>query len=126
METFRQMVNDCIRIGLQSNVSTRIKLTKLCYHELDRYDVYSTYKLCAISHAAGILANRKTSIRRGFQPREPNAKKPLLNTYTGFKIVDGIVTSPMSEDMGFKDFSFQLVAACAETRPFCTLKHKLS
>ncbi len=88
METFRQMVNDCIRIGLENNVSTRIKLTKLCYHELSRYDVYSIYKICAISHAAGILANRKTSIRRGFEPRQPYAKRPLLATYTGFKIVD--------------------------------------
>jgi len=84
METFRQMVNDCIRIGLENDVSTRIKLTKLCYHELEQYDVYSIYKICAISHAAGILANRKASIRRGFEPRQPYAKRPLLVTYMSY------------------------------------------
>lgn len=91
MEMFRQMVNDCIRIGLENDVSTRIKLTKLCYHELERYNIYSTYKICAISHAAGILANRKTSIRRGCKPRQPYAIRPLLTAYTGFKIMDGIL-----------------------------------
>jgi putative transposase len=59
MKTFRIMVNDCIRIGLENDASTRIKLTKLCYHQLARYKIYSVYKLCAISHAAGILANGK-------------------------------------------------------------------
>lgn len=95
METFRQMVNDCIRIGLAHDISARIKLTKLCYHELERYNIYSTYKICAISHAAGILANRKTSIRRGFEPRQPYTKRPLLATYTRFKIVDSVLKVPL-------------------------------
>lgn len=101
METFRQMVNDCIRIGLENNVSTRIKLTKLCYHKLERYYVYSVYKICAISHAAGILANRKTSMKRGFEPRQPYAKRPLLATYTGFKIVNGILKVPLGDRQYF-------------------------
>jgi putative transposase len=101
MEIFRKMVNDCIRIGLENNVSTRIKLTKLCYHELANYDVYSVYKICAISHAAGILANRKTSIRRGLEPRQPYAKRPLLATYTGFKIADGILKVPLGDRQYF-------------------------
>lgn len=94
METFRQMVNDCIRVGLENKVSTRVKLTKLCYRIL-AYNIYSVYKICAISHAAGILANRKTSIRRGLTPKQPYAKKPLLATYTGFKIVNGLLKVPL-------------------------------
>lgn len=101
METFRQMVNDCLRLGLEKNVSTRIKLTKLCYHELTRYDVYSIYKICAISHATGILANRKTSIRRGHEPRQPYARRPLLTTYTGFKIMNGILKVPLGDRQYF-------------------------
>jgi putative transposase len=58
-------------------------------------DIYSTYKICAISRAAGILANRKTSIRRGFKPRQPYAKRPLLATYSGFKIVNGVLKVPV-------------------------------
>jgi hypothetical protein len=80
------------------------QLTKLCYHELERYDVYSIYKICAISHAAGILANRKTSIRRGFEPRQPYAKRPSLATYTGFKIVDGILKVPLGDRQYFDIF----------------------
>jgi CRISPR/Cas system CSM-associated protein Csm5 (group 7 of RAMP superfamily) len=100
-EIFRHRVNDCIRIGLENNMSTRIKLTKLCYHKLARYDVYSIYKICAISHAADILANRKTSIRRGFEPMQPYAKRPLLATYTGFKIADGVLKVPLGNRQHF-------------------------
>ena len=101
MEIFRQMVNDCIRIGLENNVSTRIKLTKLCYSQLARYSIYSIYKLCAISHAAGILANRKRSIKRGFQPRQPYATRPMLIAYIGFKIVDGALKVPLGKRQYF-------------------------
>ncbi|MCI0560460.1 MAG: hypothetical protein MN733_18390 [Nitrososphaera sp.] len=48
METFRKMVNDCIRIGLDSDASTLRKLSNLSYSQLARYDVISYYKLCAI------------------------------------------------------------------------------
>ncbi|MEW6603363.1 MAG: hypothetical protein AB1351_01590 [Thermoproteota archaeon] len=62
METFRQMVNDCIRIGLDNNASTLKQLSKLCYPKLEDYKIVSYYKLHAVSKAAGILANRKQSI----------------------------------------------------------------
>lgn len=31
METFRQMINDCIRVGLENNVSTLKSMTRFCY-----------------------------------------------------------------------------------------------
>lgn len=101
MQIFRRMVNDCIRIGLESNVSNRIRLTRLCYHDLERYDIYSIYKISAISHAAGILGNRKTSLRRGFEPRYPYARKLFLATYAGFKIADGILKVPLGNRQYF-------------------------
>ena len=61
----------------------------------------SVYKICAISHAAGILANRKTSIRRGYKPRQPYAKRLLLATYTGFKIVDSTLKVPLGDRQYF-------------------------
>jgi len=91
MKMFRITVDECIRIGLENDESTRIKLTKLCYHQLARYKIYSVYKLCAISHAAGILANRKKFFKRGFQPRQPYAARPLLVAYVEFKVVDGML-----------------------------------
>ena len=95
METFRNMVNDCIKIGLAHNVSSRKKLSTLAYHQLEKHKTYSKYKLCAISHTAGILANRKKSIKRGLQPRQPYATKSLLISCYDFKIVDGILKIPL-------------------------------
>ncbi|TMI21463.1 hypothetical protein E6H31_05755 [Candidatus Bathyarchaeota archaeon] len=68
------MVNDSIRIGLTNDTSSLRGLSLLAYSQLSRYDSPSYYKLCAISRAAGILAARKESIRRGYasRPRTPS------------------------------------------------------
>jgi putative transposase len=75
METFRQMVNDCIRIGLQNDVFSMKHLSKLCYPSLARYNILSYYKLHAISKAAGVLSNRKQSLKRGFPTKTPYLRK---------------------------------------------------
>lgn len=56
--------------------------------------------MCKISHAAGILANRKKSIMHGMNPR-PYAKKPLLVLCYGFKIADGILRVSLDERQYF-------------------------
>ena len=101
MESFRQMVNECIRIGLQNNVSTMKRLSKLCYPQLAEYDVISYYKLHAISKAAGILANRKQSIKRCRRTRDPYLKKPILVSSYGFKIIDGSLRVPTGDRQYF-------------------------
>jgi putative transposase len=101
MNTFRQMVNDCIKIGLDSNVSSLKKLSSLAYKQLARYDIISYYKLCAISHAAGILTNRKKSLQRGKAPRNPYTKRPFLIGCYGFKIADGVVRVPIGHRQYF-------------------------
>lgn len=98
METFRQIVNDCIRIGMENNISTMKKLSKLAYHQLEKYEIYSKYKVCAISQAAGILANRKKSINRGLQPRQPYASRPFIVSCYGFKIEKGMFKVPLGKD----------------------------
>src|SRR6267378_8451859 len=70
LDVFRRMVNDSIRIGLLNGASSLRSLSLLSYSQLARYDSPSCYKLCAISRAAGILASRKKSIKRGFPTRE--------------------------------------------------------
>jgi putative transposase len=57
------MINDCIKVGLENDISTMKRLCSLAYKQLASYDIISYYKKCAISHATGILANRKRSIR---------------------------------------------------------------
>ena len=102
METFRCMVNECIRIGLSNDASTLKRLSKLCYSKLAKYDILSYYKLNAISKAAGILANRKQSIKRGYPTKSPYVKKSILISSYGFKIVDGMMRIPLGKRRHFE------------------------
>jgi len=78
LEVFRRGVNESIRIVLANNLSSLRRLSLLSYDQLAHYDSPSCYKLCAISRAAGILASRKKSLRRGFPTRMPYAVRPQL------------------------------------------------
>src|SRR6266568_4912074 len=71
LEVFRRMVNESIRIGLANNASSLRKLSLLSYNQLAQYDSPSCYKLSAISRAAGILASRKKSLKRGSRLENP-------------------------------------------------------
>lgn len=95
METFRYMVNHCIRIGLENDSTTLKRLSNLAYHELRQYDILSYYKLHAISKAAGILSNRKQSIKRGIVTKNPYLKKPILVSCYGFKLENDIFKIPL-------------------------------
>ena len=96
LEVFRRMVNESIRIGLANNASSLRKLSLLSYNQLAQYDSPSYYKLCAISRAAGILASRKKSIRRGFPTRMPYAVRPQLVSCYGFKTKNGGLEIPVA------------------------------
>ena len=85
MSKFRNMVNDCIRIGLQNNVTSLKILSAKSYHYLDRYDILSYYKL-HISRASGILQNRKKSIKRGFKTKTPYLRNGMIISCYGFKV----------------------------------------
>lgn len=89
------MVNQCLVIGLSQNVSSLKSLCLLSYKELKGYALPSCYKLCAISRAAGILASRKKSLRRGFPTKSPHAVKPLLISCYNFKVENGYLRIPM-------------------------------
>ena len=98
LDTFRMMTNDCVRIALANNdASTLRRLSLLCYKELSRYSVVSYYKLHAISRAAGILASRKKSIRRGMPTKNPYAVKPQLVSCYGFKVENGVLKIPLGD-----------------------------
>jgi putative transposase len=95
LDLFRQMVNDSIRIGLLNDASSLRRLSRLSYNQLARYDSPSCYK-CAISRAAGILAARKKSIRRGFTTRTPYSFRQQLVSCYWFKIENGYLRIPVS------------------------------
>ncbi|QLH07043.1 RNA-guided endonuclease InsQ/TnpB family protein [Nitrosopumilus ureiphilus] len=94
METFRKMVNHCIRIGLENNCSTLKRLSMLSYHELSRYDILSSYKLNAISQACGRLSQMKQSIKRGRKTKSPFVRKQFLTNCYGIKINGSLLSIP--------------------------------
>ncbi|OLD55123.1 hypothetical protein AUI46_06015 [archaeon 13_1_40CM_2_52_13] len=85
LEVFRRMVNESIRIGIANDASSLRKLSLLSYNQLAQYDSPSYYKLSAISRAAGILASRKKSLRRGLPTKTPYAVRQQLVSCYGFK-----------------------------------------
>lgn len=93
MEIFRNMINHCIRISIENNNCSNLKkLSQLAYHELNKYDVMSSYKLNAISQACGRISQMKRSIRRGIKTRTPYVRKPYLINCYGFKINGKLLT----------------------------------
>jgi putative transposase len=96
METFKDMVNHCIRIGLENNCSTMKKLSLLSYQTLKDYQIQSKYKLTAIAQAAGRLAQRKKDIKKGRKVKSPYVRKPCLVSCYGFKINGMLLSFPVS------------------------------
>src|SRR6058998_2949689 len=90
------MVNDSIRIGLVNDASSLRRLSLLSYNQLARYDSPSCYKLCAISRAAGVLAARNKSVRRGFPTRTPYGLRQQLVSCYGFKTKNGGLEIPVA------------------------------
>src|SRR3989441_7554392 len=101
LDVFRRMVNDSIRIGLLNDASSLRRLSLLSYNQLARYDSPSCYKLCSISKAAGILAARNKSVRRGFPTRTPYAFRQQLVSCYGLKIENGGLKIPISRGRRF-------------------------
>ncbi len=95
MKTFRQMVNHCIRIGLENNCSTLKRLSSLAYHTLQDYDIMSYYKLTAISQACGRMSQMKRDIKKGRNPKSPFVQKPCLVSCYGFKINGMLLSFPV-------------------------------
>ena len=95
MEIFRQMTNDCIRIGLENNCSTLKKLSMLAYNKLENYSIMSYYKLTAISQACGRLSQMKKDIKKGRKPKSPYIRKPYLVSCYGFKVNGMLLSFPM-------------------------------
>ncbi|MDV3244768.1 MAG: transposase [Nitrososphaerales archaeon] len=82
MEAFRDMVNDCLRIGLGSDASKFSELKPLCYQRMWQYDIVSSYRTSAIFEAARVLQKHRTDAKRGHTTR-PYCKKPFLTASIG-------------------------------------------
>jgi len=91
---FRRMVNVCITVGIEENVSSLKTLSLKLYHRLS-HDTLSYYRLCAISTATGILRNHRKARKKNSQTKFPYAKKLMLTTCYGFKIIDDLLRLPV-------------------------------
>src|SRR5467141_4712247 len=130
LEVFRRMVNESIRIGLANDVFSLRSLSVLSYSRLAQYDSPSCYKLCATSRAAGILAARKKSLRRGFPTRTPYAVKQQLVSCYGFKIKNGGLEIPIARgkrlSIPLTRYTLDLISQPGvEVRSFTLTRNKL-
>jgi len=94
LDEFRRMVNVCIAVGIEENVSSLKTLSSKSYHRLSR-DMLSYYRLCAISKTTGILHNYRKAKKKNPRTRFPNARKLMLTTCYGFKIQNGLLRLPI-------------------------------
>ena len=94
LDELRRMVNVCVAIGIEENISSLKSLSLKSYHRLSR-DILSYYRLCAISTATGILRNHRKAKRKNSRTRIPYAKKLMLTTCYGFKIQNDLLRLPV-------------------------------
>src|SRR5438132_12117748 len=94
LDEFRRMVNVCVAIGIEENISSRMTLSLASYHRLSR-DILGYYRLGAISTATGILRNHRKARKKNPRTRLPYAKKLMLTTCYGFKIQKGLLRLPV-------------------------------
>lgn len=108
METFRRMVNECIRVGLAEKRSSLKSLSLVCYPKLKSYETPSVYKLCAISKAAGILKHyRKFSKKH--RVREPQCTRLSLTTCYGVKVIGGRLRVPPGIEIPLNQYTLRFL-----------------
>ncbi len=95
LEQFRRMINDCIRIGFNENTTSLKSLSMKAYHELDRYDVPTSYRLTAISKAVAILRNYRKTAKKHPNAKKPYASKPILSDCYSFRIINNQLRLPI-------------------------------
>lgn len=118
METFKEMVNFCIKIGLQENISTLKKFSSLHYKDLSKFDTQSKYKLTAMSQAMGRLAQRKKDTKKGRALKSPYVSKPYLVSCYGFKITGMLLSFPISNDDKFLvNLNQHTISQLEDTKP---------
>ncbi len=124
MEIFRQMLNECIRIGLAENKTSFMSLRYACYLKLKKYNTPAAYKNNAISRASGILSNYRKLLKKGKRVQKPYCWKPILTTCYGFKFKEGSIILPSKIVITLNDYVLRKIRAaeiCSVTVSTCTV-----
>ena len=80
MEDFRLAVNETIRIGLDSKVTSRYSLSKLAYKDLRKGhpNMYSQHLVSAFEVAGSILKNQRRMLRKGMARNAPYVRRLFM------------------------------------------------
>jgi len=94
LEAFRCMVNCCIHVGLERNITSRFKLSNEVYKELHN-GFHTWYILSAVEKATAILRNYRKFKRKNPSVKVPYVHKPFLSIGNqAYKIIDGKLRLP--------------------------------
>lgn len=94
LETFRKMVNEAIRIGLEKNITSRFSLSNAVYKPLHN-GLHTWYILSAIEKACAILKNYRKAKHKNSKTKKPYVKNPFLSIGNqAYKIIDGKLRLP--------------------------------
>jgi len=96
LEAFRNMVNYCIRVGLEKGITSRFRLTREVYHRLMEYGYHSWYVLSAIEVATVILKNYRKAKRRNGRVKAPRARRLMAKIGNqAVKVGNGMLRIPL-------------------------------
>ncbi len=91
---YRQMFNEGIRLGAESNITSKRRLYKSIYGKLEQ-DIHSHYKASCIFHAASTLKAWKTNLKKGHCNRPYLKKQVAKITNQGYVINGNILRIPI-------------------------------
>nr|MDO8134083.1 transposase [Candidatus Njordarchaeum guaymaensis] len=96
LESFRNMVNYCIHVGLEKNLTSRFRLQNEVYGHLGGFGLHSWYGLSAIEVATVILKNHRKAKRRQQDVSVPRAAKLMAKLGNqGHRVIDGKLRIPI-------------------------------
>jgi transposase len=100
MEDFRLAVNNVIRLGVHSNVTSKFALSKLAYKDFrkEHLSMYSQHLVSVFEVAGSILKNHRRRLRRGFPAQIPFVRKLFMKAVNqAYKLdrINGILDLPI-------------------------------
>jgi len=100
MEDFRLAVNNAIRLGDHSNVTSRFALTKLAYMDFreEHPGMYAQHLVSAFEVAGSALKNHRRRLRKGFPAQVPFIRRLFMkaeNQAYRLDRKDGIIDLPI-------------------------------
>ena len=85
METFLLMMNDCLRLGLDSDDISYQAIKSLCYPRMMEYEVGNSYRLSAIFETSNLIKQYRNGVDKERRGR-PYCKNPFFSASLGVRV----------------------------------------